>query len=397
MDRRDFLGRGAVGLGALGLSVLPLGRVACAAGPFFDSGDAIQPIRAQVDRMFRVTVCLRPFRAAGPRIETEQVGRKLIIHNYGHGGSGWSLSWGSAEVAVRMAMESGAHDIAVIGAGALGLTAALTAQRAGANVTIYAREQFPDVRSARATGTWSPDSRVAMAAAVDPGFADRWESMARRSFATYQSFLGMAGNPVEWTDRYGLSDLSPEQRLTASATPDETGFLHMEERLHDITPRAQALGPGSHPFFTPYAYRSSSLTFNIADLARQIISDFLLAGGRIVPMEFHAPADLAKLKQKVIINCTGYGARALWQDESIIPVRGQIAWLIPQAGATYGVQYKTLSILARRDGIVVQDVGENELFGYNDANEMPDRAAAEASIAVAAGMFAPRPAPMKPA
>ena len=49
----------------------------------------------------------------------------------------------------------------------------------------------------------------------------------------------------------------------------------------------------------------------------------------------HTPADLSQLPQKVIINCTGYGARALWQDESIVPVRGQIAWLIPQPEVNY--------------------------------------------------------------
>lgn len=387
MDRRQFLGRGAIGVGMLGVA-----GMARAAGPLFDPAPPIIPIRASVDRMFRITVCLRPFRAAGPRIETEEVGRKLVVHNYGHGGSGWSLSWGSAAVAVAMAMEPGHKDIAVIGAGALGLTAALTAQRAGANVTIYAKEQFPEVRSARATGTWSPDSRVAMTKDVDAGFADRWESMARRSFATYQSYLGMAGDPVEWTDRYGLSDLDPDQRR-AMTHEEPTGFLHLEDRLRDITPRSEPLGPGLHPFPTAFAYRSSSLLFNIADLARQITSDFLLAGGKIAPMEFHEPSDITKLKQKVVINCTGYGARALWRDESVVPVRGQIAWLIPQAGVTYGVYYKTLSVLARRDGIVVQETGENEWFGYNDANEAPDRAAAEASIATAASLFVPRSLP----
>jgi glycine/D-amino acid oxidase-like deaminating enzyme len=76
-------------------------------------------------------------------------------------------------------------------------------------------------------------------------------------------------------------------------------------------------------------------------------------------------------------NCTGYGARALWRDDSILPVRGQIAWLIPQPGVTYGVYYGSLSMLARRDGIVVQEVGSDEWFGYGDANEEPDQAAAQ--------------------
>ncbi|HSH38293.1 MAG TPA: FAD-dependent oxidoreductase [Chthoniobacterales bacterium] len=42
-------------------------------------------------------VGLRPFRRIGVRLEAEQLcdGRKLI-HNYGHGGSGFTLSWGCA-------------------------------------------------------------------------------------------------------------------------------------------------------------------------------------------------------------------------------------------------------------------------------------------------------------
>ena len=37
--------------------------------PFYDMPGQIIPIRADVDRIFRITVCLRPFRAAGPRLE----------------------------------------------------------------------------------------------------------------------------------------------------------------------------------------------------------------------------------------------------------------------------------------------------------------------------------------
>jgi hypothetical protein len=84
------------------------------------------PIRASTDRITRISVCTRPFRAQGPRLDTEQVGTKLVVHNYGHGGSGWSLSWGSSSVAVRKALASGERDIAVIGCGALGLTSVTT-------------------------------------------------------------------------------------------------------------------------------------------------------------------------------------------------------------------------------------------------------------------------------
>src|SRR5277367_3612316 len=165
IDRRRLI-RGAAALGGLsglagcatGLATAPQSALVTRATPTI----ALAPIRASADRVFDVTVCLRPFRAAGPRIETEQMGDTQVVHNYGHGGSGWSLSWGSGEVAVQMAMEASPAEIAVVGCGALGLTAAILAQRAGAKVTIYARDLVFDTRSSRATGTWTPDSRIAL-------------------------------------------------------------------------------------------------------------------------------------------------------------------------------------------------------------------------------------------
>ncbi len=46
-----------------------------------------------------VRVGLRPFRASGIRLERE--GR--VIHNYGHGGSGFTVSWGCAEAVAAIA------------------------------------------------------------------------------------------------------------------------------------------------------------------------------------------------------------------------------------------------------------------------------------------------------
>ena len=66
----------------------------------------LEPVRASTDRITRITVCTRPFRAQGPRLDTEQIGSKLVVHNYGHGGSGWSLSWGSGSIATAKALAS---------------------------------------------------------------------------------------------------------------------------------------------------------------------------------------------------------------------------------------------------------------------------------------------------
>jgi glycine/D-amino acid oxidase-like deaminating enzyme len=386
MNRRDFLG--SVAIAGLSGCAPKVKRAATPPGLSpFTALPAILPIRATVDRIFRVTVCLRPFRAAGPRLEVERVGDKTVVHNYGHGGSGWSLSWGSSSLAVEKAMAAGERDIAVIGCGALGLTSAILLQRAGAKVTIYAKERPPEVRSARATGSWTPDSRIALTNSVSPDFPALWEKMCRTSFHTYESYLGMAGNPVEWTDRYSLSDMNPAEGRSDRGNGETLRFARYQDRVADLTPHSQDLPPGSHPFPTRYARRNSSLTFNIAGYSRQLVTDFLVEGGKIERVEFYSPSDLNQVPQKVMINATGYGARALWKDESIIPVRGQIAWLIPQPEVNYGLGYKNVNVLARRDGIVVQDGGIGEMEGYNDSNEAPDRGAAESAVRVVAELY----------
>jgi D-amino-acid oxidase len=402
MNRRAFLQHsGALaGLGITGLSTGcdagPSPPAANAALPFYDAVGPIVPIRAHPDRIIRTTVCLRPFRAAGPRMDVERVGNRVVVHNYGHGGSGWSLSWGAAEMAVAKARAAAltSREVAVIGCGAMGLTAAIMAQRAGLRVTIYAKERPPDVRSARATGVWSPDSRIALTSAAPPEFAGQWEAMARSSFAMYQSYLGMPGTPIEWTDRYFLSDEDPtggNESGRGASTAGEGGpkrdFAHYEPRIDDITPDVEALPAGSHPFPTKFASRTTSMTFNVADYSRQLMNDFLVAGGTFETREFRSPQEVASVPQPVIINCPGYGGRQLWADESIIPVRGQIAWLIPQDGAHYGVIYKELNVVARRDGIVVQPIPGGDDFGFNDANEEPDRRAAEAGVLLLRELF----------
>ncbi|HEY0786689.1 MAG TPA: FAD-dependent oxidoreductase [Acidobacteriaceae bacterium] len=412
MDRRTFLERSAA-LAGPALLLSP-GLTGCAARlrqqsaapsppptlPFYDAPGPILPIRADLDRIFRITVCLRPFRAAGPRLEMERVGDKLVAHNYGHGGSGWSLSWGSADLMVRRALEAlpGTRECAVLGCGALGLTAALTAQRLGMQATIYARERPPYVRSARATGSWTPDSRVALTSAAAPGFAAEWERMARTSFAMYQSYLGAAGTPIEWTDRYVLRD-KPEHGPAAAAgarNQNSHEFASYEDRIDDLTPGSQEMPPGSTPFPTRVVRRTSSLTFNVASYSRQLVEEFQVAGGRIETREFHSPAELAGLPQRLILNCTGYGARALWSDESVVPVRGQIAWLIPQEGVHYGLAYKGLNVLARRDGIVIQPSPQGDETGWNDTNEEPDRAEAEAGVRILQELYSRMAAPGRP-
>ncbi|WP_231712551.1 FAD-dependent oxidoreductase [Vineibacter terrae] len=372
-----------MGLGGLGMT----GLAGCAATSGTMAVPPLAPLRMQAERITRISVCLRPFRAAGPRLDVETVANKRVVHNYGHGGSGWSLAWGSSTIAARRALEGGTRDVAVIGCGALGLTSALLLRRAGARVTIYTQERGPQTRSARATGTWSPDSRIADADRVAPGFPALWEEMARTSYAIHQTYVGLPGEPVSWSDRFVLLDNAPPGRPAPPPAAETVHFASYGGRLLDIVPHYRMLAAGEHPFPVARVRQGTSMQFNVAALMHQLTTDFLLEGGRIEAMTFHTPADLGRLREPVVVNCTGYGARALWKDESITPVRGQITWLAPQPEVRYGLYYRHVSVLPRPDGIVVQQIGDNEMFGYGIANEIPDRQEAEAAVATIAELY----------
>ncbi|HEY3947971.1 FAD-dependent oxidoreductase [Phenylobacterium sp.] len=399
LDRRKLLGVSA-SAGFLGPALFGLGGCVAISTPApvrpasapnlatatkLPPGPPIYRVRASMDRVFDITVCLRPFRAQGPRIEAETIGNTLVVHNYGHGGSGWSLSWGSGTMALRKAMANSPKEIAIVGCGALGLTSAILAQEAGAKVTIYAKELLPDARSARATGSWTPDSRIALASAAPPGFGDLWEEMARISFKRYRRYLGLPGSPVEWRDRYVVLDDRPA--YSPPQTRPALEFASYSDRLSDITPRDHVAPPGATPFPGTEVRRSSQLQFNVADYAHTLMADFLAGGGQVERREFHTLSELATLPQKVVINCPGYGARVLCRDESVTPVRGQIAWLIPQAEVDYGLYYHHVGMLSRRDGIVVQALWGGDMMGYENDQEVIDRAEAERAVGVLADLF----------
>lgn len=361
----------------------------------------IAPVLMAPERIIRITVCTRPFRSTGPRLNVETVGDAKVVHNYGHGGSGWSLSWGSSAIAARKALAlsglaGGPPVVAVIGSGALGLTSALQLQRMGARVTIYARERAAFTRSMRATGTWTPDSRIADADRVTPDFQALWEQMARETYATYQTYLGTEGDPVVFSDRYMLSGAanlprSPEPPIRTA--PGIKPIRFAEYGLDGLTPRSLLLPASASPFPVRETRMVSTMQFNVTELAHRLETEFLANGGRIETRAFMTPGDLATLPEKIVVNCTGYGAKALFQDKELVPVRGQIAWLAPQPEANYGLHFRGVTVLSRPDGIVVQAT-RNDMNGVGIEDETPDREEANATIGLVAPLFPPvRPLP----
>ena len=70
---------------------------------FADQRRTFFPVKVSRERLIRTVVGLRPYRPGGFLVDTERLENKLLVHNYGHGGAGITLSWGSAHLALELA------------------------------------------------------------------------------------------------------------------------------------------------------------------------------------------------------------------------------------------------------------------------------------------------------
>ena len=147
------------------------------------------------------------------------------------------------------------------------------------------------------------------------------------------------------------------------------------------------MAPGTHPFPTPYVQRSSQLIYNLPAYMSWLEHEFLIHHGQIEYLDLQSPHDFGRIKEKTIVNSTGYGARALMSDESVIPVRGQLGHLVPQHEIHYSLRYENASLLPRRDELVVQR-GTSDMDGYDNPSVIPDRAESEEVIQKFASIFA---------
>ena len=63
--------------------------------------------------------------------------------------------------------------------------------------------------------------------------------------------------------------------------------------------------------------------------------------------------------------------------------------MIPQPEVNYGLYYKGVSFVPRRDGLVFQVVGADDYYGFDDDTTVPSRAEAELAVNTIAGLYPP--------
>jgi glycine/D-amino acid oxidase-like deaminating enzyme len=86
----------------------------------------------------------------------------------------------------------------------------------------------------------------------------------------------------------------------------------------------------------------------------QMMQDFYGAGGDIKIREFVGRGDVLSLQEPVIINCTGLGSRTLFNDDELMPIKGQLTFMLPQDEVDYIIiGNRGLYMFPRSDGILL--------------------------------------------
>jgi len=383
LDRRQLLrsagvaALGAMSLGAQGCPLrrepqtaalapvpeLPMGGRAGWAGA---GGGRFARVDVSADREIRTIVGLRPFRATGFRVEVERLDDKLLVHNYGHGGGGITLSWGTSHLAMEEALQAasetglssgwgdtpnrgasaaraGGSVCAVIGCGVMGLSTAILMQRRGWQVTIYTKDVPPHTTSNIAGGLWEPYS------VSDPGrgSAAYQEQFLRATRLAHRYFQEMVGDDykVRWIENFNVSN-APQPRPW------------FEAGTEDLYPEARVLTPDEHPFARAHAFAFQTMLIEPHGYLTALMRDFRTHAGHIVVREFTDRRDVATLSEPLVFNCTGLGAKDLLQDDEMDPIRGQLTFLLPQPDVDYSVIGGGLYMFPRSDGILLGGTSE---------------------------------------
>ncbi|MBQ1498860.1 MAG: FAD-binding oxidoreductase [Sphingomonas sp.] len=351
--RRPLIASAALALPACTAAPRPATLASSTRGP-----KCLPAVHVAPGRVIRTVAGLRPYRAQGFVVRAEPLGDKRLVHNYGHGGAGITLSWGTSRLAVDLGLPGHAGPVAVLGCGIVGLTTARLLQEAGRQVTLYAAQLPPHTTSNIAGGQWHPAS-LYDPDQVTPEWIAQFKAAMDYSWRRFQIMVGEEYG-IRWVPTYFQLRDDP---AGGDAGPDLSGTYETDPVI---------LGPGEHPFPVRRVRRFSTMYAESGHLLRQLMRDVQIAGGRFVVRDFATPADILALPETLVFNCTGLGAGKLFGDAGIEPVRGQLAVLLPQAEVQYAFAGQMGYMFPRADGIVCGGTFEH---GEWDTTPQPERIA----------------------
>ncbi len=274
-------------------------------------------------------VGVRPYRKSGIRLEPELMQGKVLIHNYGYGGSGLTLCWGGAEEVLSILTQEKTnkpqlvsyHQVAVLGAGVIGLATAYELLNQGYAVHIYADEFSPNLASNVAAGIWSPptspdETQKKLIAKLLDISEKRFRTSASSESPEFAGIRILTG----YTFKKGESLPRHFQEILSENKVDR---VHFDNGVTKIGTQKHVLGLDGQMFMN--------------DLYAKVKAK----GAVIYHKHFSNKAEVEALDEKIIINCTSLGSRDLFNDKEFTPIRGQLVYFQPQEGVDYTMYQNT--------------------------------------------------------
>jgi D-amino-acid oxidase len=194
-------------------------------------------------------------------------------------------------------MMSGGRDVAVIGAGVIGLTTAVLLAEAGWGVRVLTRELPADTTSAAAGAMWGPYL-------VEP--RNRVHAWAAYSLRVFDDLARIPGTGVRL-----VSGVEASRTITE---PPE--FLTM---LDDV----RVCDQGELPAGFAIGWRYTVPLIDM-DVYLPYLQDRLTAAGGTVQQRSITDLGEAARHAPIVVNATGLGARDLAGDAELTPIRGQL-------------------------------------------------------------------------
>lgn len=260
-------------------------------------------------------VCIRGHRERIFNITTQYAHDKLIMHNYGQGGAGYTFLFGCvSQTLERFQKELRQNSflkekpIAVIGAGCYGLLTAIMLARQGNDVHLYATE-FENLASHKAAGFFFPRARKSSTESEKKIFSTC-------SINSYKTYYAIAHGHHPWLSA-GARSVSAyyDPQIDPGFNELITAKLMREPRevLIDFNNGKQHV---AHEYETIHIDASSLMQ----ELWRHIKQ---LA----IPYTQLYIENFEQLSQPIIFNCSGLGAKKLTEDPRLIPVQGHLITL----------------------------------------------------------------------
>jgi len=350
MKRRELLRSAALAATGVGLRLNGAPSVPQPVPPATAPSVRLRPVTVAPGRVIRTIVGLRPFRPSGFVVRAENVHGKTVVHNYGHGGAGITLSWGTAHLAALEVQKTGQREIAVVGSGAVGLATARLLMERGFKVSVYTRDLPPNTTSNIAGGQWFPFT-VYDVDSLTPTFEEQFADALDFSYKRYQTLVG---------DYYGVRWL-PNFQMADTPLPTN-GLLSRTGPVFRMLPQFTELTPARHPFPFRYARRFDTMFIQPPIYLDAMLRELRISGVPIEVRDFRDAREFLALPEPVIVNCTGLGAKGLFGDDEMIPIKGQLTILLPEEEVTYATMAPELYMFPRRDGIVLGGTHERGVW-----------------------------------